>query len=314
MNAFGTLVALGVVALGVACSGATGESVGDTAAADSSNNVTQLYTISYAPNSYVIGNAYPGWTDDLRGGVVKQGGPGNEGGAPYQCGFLFGESFDHCGWVDRSSVRGSAADTACGSECPGTYETSLFTPTYTNGTINPVDDDGSPTFMDWLGSGCTDHEGYGNVNPWMVPAKPANSRGTVEHGHFLLWRYVSKDSQWVLVRDPAVSSGDEPNWYFVQRGCVSLRSDPTPPPPLSSSSTPAPAPAPTPAPSGSSSSTPTPTPAPAPLHCCAKCWNRTDAYEATGTSGCKEDAINFCSVNDRGGVDLFYQGDCGVAP
>ena len=42
-------------------------------------------------------------------------------------------------------------------------------------------------------------------------------------GHTLLWRYVSRDGIWVLVRDPAnTGSATEPNWYFVHRGCVSL--------------------------------------------------------------------------------------------
>jgi hypothetical protein len=55
-----------------------------------------------------------------------------------------------------------------------------------------------------------------------VPATPSNPRGTVPDGRELRWRYVSKDGDWVLVRDPGVSSAGEPNWYFVQRGCVSL--------------------------------------------------------------------------------------------
>jgi hypothetical protein len=52
----------------LACGSSSSDPVGQTSAADSANNVKSLYTISYAPNSYVIGNAYAGWTDDLRGG------------------------------------------------------------------------------------------------------------------------------------------------------------------------------------------------------------------------------------------------------
>ena len=54
-----------------------------------------------------------------------------------------------------------------------------------------------------------------------TPATPANSLGAVPDGKLLKWRYVSHDGQWVLVRDPAPPK-NEPNWYFVHRGCVSI--------------------------------------------------------------------------------------------
>jgi hypothetical protein len=197
-------------------------------------HVKSLYTIAYSPNSFVIGNAYPGWTDELRNRPVFRKGPGNPNGVNYQCGFLFGESFDHCGWIDRNVVGGSEESAACGSECPTNYDTSLFKSTYTDGTTNPGVSDGEETHMHYAGSGCTDRNGYGNVSPWRVPAKPANSLGAVPDGKLLLWRYVSKDGHWVLVRDPEPRA-KEPNWYFVHRGCVSLappsHSPPPPPPP-----------------------------------------------------------------------------------
>ena len=75
--------------------------------------------------------------------------------------------------------------------------------------------------MHWAGSGCTEHRGFGNVEPWRVPATPGNPIGVVPDGKELRWRYVAKDAHWVLVRDPAPPK-DQPNWYFVQRGCVSV--------------------------------------------------------------------------------------------
>ena len=263
----------------LACGSNSSDPVGQTAAADSANNVKSLYTVSYAPNSFVIGNAYAGWTDELRGESVFAKGPGNPSGVDYQCGFLYGESFDHCGWVDRSVVSGAADTFACGAECPGDYDTTLFRSTYTDGTINSGVSDGQETHMHYSGSGCTDTNGYGNVSPWRVPATPANSIGAVPDGKLLLWRYVSKDGHWVLVRDPAPAGGS-PNWYFVHRGCVSLA----------------------------------PPPAPA-AHCCALCNERKDAYhaDASGVS-CSEAADDFCSINDRGGVHDWFEGDCPDVP
>ena len=45
-------------------------------------SVKSISTISYAPNSFVIGNVYPGWTDDLTGTAVFRNGPGNPNGHP----------------------------------------------------------------------------------------------------------------------------------------------------------------------------------------------------------------------------------------
>src|SRR5205085_12343805 len=71
-----------------------------------------ITTISYAPNSFVIGNAYPGWTMDVQGAPQFSRGPGNPTGLSYRWGYLFGGAFDHCAWVgdgalgpDRKSTR-----------------------------------------------------------------------------------------------------------------------------------------------------------------------------------------------------------------
>ncbi len=185
------------------------------------HGVCAVSTISYAPNSFVIGNAYRGWTDTLHGSTVFQRGPGNPTGANYQCGYLYGESFDHCGWLNRATVRGTADMAGCGADCPRTYDTPLFTTTYTNGQISSGAGDGTGTHMHYAGSGCTNHNGYGNVDPWKATATPDNLVGTIPDGRLLLWRYVSRDGNWVMVRDP--TPGVSPNWYFVRRGCVSLR-------------------------------------------------------------------------------------------
>src|SRR6185312_7791168 len=66
--------------------------------------VTSITTISYAPNSYVIGNAYPGWTDIVQGAGQESSGPGNPNGADYRWGYLFGEHFDRCAWINNNAI------------------------------------------------------------------------------------------------------------------------------------------------------------------------------------------------------------------
>jgi hypothetical protein len=219
---------IGIVALSlsmslVGCAAPT-DGTDDVSASDedlSVKKVDKITTISYAPNSFVIGNAYPGWTMDAQGNPQFSKGPGNENGASYQWGYLFGENFDHCAWInhDDASVGKKQNGSRCGS--PQEIDTPHFLATYTNGEHNELAGDGSNTYMHYAGSGCTDKNGYGNVAPWRVPATPANKIGIVPDGHELKWRYVTKDGKWVLVRDPKPPQG-APNWYFVHRGCVSV--------------------------------------------------------------------------------------------
>ena len=217
---------VGSSAVLIACSGTGGDgspSVSDEEAL-ATHTVGEITTISYAPNSFVIGNAYPGWHDAVQGPGQFSKGPGNPNGVDYRWGFLYGENFDACAWIGN----GSAVQTGSshpGNKCgaPQEIDTSHFSAKYTNGTRNHKISDGSLTYMHYAGSGCTDHNGYGNVAPWRVPATPANATGAVPNGRPLYWRYVSKDGDWVLVHDPTNNGSESvPNWYFVQRGCVSL--------------------------------------------------------------------------------------------
>jgi hypothetical protein len=218
------IFALTLGATAVACGGAPSEDVGSTDEADSVHGVTSISTISYAPNSYVIGNAYPGWHDAMQGAAQFNKGPGNSGGAYYRWGFLYGEHFDHCGWIGEGTATSTGkaeSPDLCGA--PQEQDTDYFLRTFTNGIHDNGAGDGSDTHMHYAGSGCNNRNGYGNVDPWRVPSLPANTTGVVPDGRLLRWRYVSRDGQWVLVHDPSNDgSKDLPNWYFVHRGCVSL--------------------------------------------------------------------------------------------
>jgi len=104
---------------------------------------------------------------------------------------------------------------------PQQIDDRFFFSTFPNGEHNPLAGDGSVTHMQYDGAGCDDTGAYGNVEPWRSPATPDNYVGEVPNGKLLLWRYVTRDGKWVLVRDPAPPA-NQPNWYFVHRGCVSV--------------------------------------------------------------------------------------------
>ncbi len=203
----------------LACSGGDATATSDEALAVA--KVDRISTISYAPNSFVIGNAYPGWHDAVQGNPQFSNGPGNQSGASYRWGYIFGEGFDRCAWLDDSSMTLGVHDPGAMCGGPQEIDTPNFFATYTDGIHNDLPGDGSLTYMHYAGSGCSDHDGYGNVEPWRVPATPKNSLGAVPNGKALRWRYVSKDGEWVLVRDSAPPP-NSPNWYFVHRGCVSV--------------------------------------------------------------------------------------------
>jgi hypothetical protein len=220
----GTMLLACSVAGLVGCSGAApSEETGVSDEAYATHEVSAITTISYAPNSFVIGNAYPGWHVDVQGNPQFSKGPGNEGGTSYRWGYLYGDSFDRCAWIGNGASY-PTSDIHDGASCgdPQEIDTPYFMRTYTNGIHNDEAGDGSPTHMHYAGAGCVDVNGYGNVDPWKVPAVPRNSSGAIPDGRLLLWRYVSHDGKWVLVRDPSRDGKDEPNWYFVHRGCVSL--------------------------------------------------------------------------------------------
>ena len=70
--------------------------------------------------------------DIVQGAGQDSAGPGNPNGADYRWGYLFGENFDRCAWINNNAVD---ADTTkhgandCGN--PQEIDTRLFLATYT---------------------------------------------------------------------------------------------------------------------------------------------------------------------------------------
>ena len=87
---------------------------------------------------------------------------------------------------------------------------------------------GSPAHVDYGASGCAAAgQAYANVNPFKVPAEPHDLYGTLPDNSYLLWRYVTKDGNWVMVHDPFVTHragfpATASDWYFVSRQCLRL--------------------------------------------------------------------------------------------
>ncbi|MET7931183.1 hypothetical protein ABZT43_46515 [Streptomyces sp. NPDC005349] len=167
-----------------------------------------------SPVSYVVGTAYRGWTVDIQGD--PQGG--------YRWGHIYGD-LNSCLWIYDGAASG---DEAHANECgdPVTMPTSEFT----NGQIGGGTSDGA-TVTTVAGSGCATYDGshitgYGNVRPWAVPTTPSAPLNTqVAIGQTVLWRYVSRDGRYVMVRDPRGGSTDGvglQSWYFVPRGCLPM--------------------------------------------------------------------------------------------
>lgn len=173
---------------------------------------TDYTLLRRAPASYVIGTAYRDWTADIHGD--QQDG--------YRWTRVYG-NLNKCLWIYSGAVSGDEAIAAsCGD--PVTMPTSEFT----NGQIGGGTSDGA-TVTTVAGSGCATYDGshitaYGNVRPWDVPATPsAPLNSQVAIGQTVLWRYVTRDGNYVMVRDPRAGGTDGTglqSWYFIPRGCL----------------------------------------------------------------------------------------------
>jgi len=178
-------------------------------------------TISYAPNSFVIGNAYPSWTDDVQGNPQFESGPGNPKGVSYR-------------W-DSSTARASIA--ARGS----TTSARPARPTRTPAAAALRSRSTRRT------SSRRTPAAFTTRTPGMVAHAHALCRGRVQRSNRVRQRRslegpATPDN--FSARSPmgarcsgatcrAMGSGSscatdedgsatEPNWYFVHRGCVSL--------------------------------------------------------------------------------------------
>jgi hypothetical protein len=184
-------------------------------------------TIRNAPPAlgagYVIGNART--TSHVKVDIL-----GRENGMVY--GYIWG-NFRHCGWVYESNLSDPLAAPAKGTCSAGANHHYSFR-SFSNGQRNCQPghcSTGSTAHVDYGASGCaaTGQAGkaYANVIPFKAPAQPHDLYGTLRDKSYLLWRYVTKDGNWVMVRDAHVKSragfpDTASDWYFVNRHCLRL--------------------------------------------------------------------------------------------
>jgi hypothetical protein len=84
--------------------------------------------------------------------------------------------------------------------------------------------DGSPARINLAQAGCGGTaSAYANIQPWHSKARPADLYGTLPNGTSLKWRYIARDTNWVLVHAAPLHPGQS-HWYFVRRACVSAPS------------------------------------------------------------------------------------------
>jgi hypothetical protein len=205
--------ALGVAATAIALVAA----VPATSIAGERKQVITDYTlVRNGPHQLVIATAYRGDTVDVQ----------QEQSGGYRWGRVHG-GIDICAWTFGGALsQGPATQDACRHDPPRSVEG------FTNGQIgsNPAGNDGAPAQFTPTAPGCNTYPdgsvpGYGNVKPWLVPAQPADQLANVSltAADRVLWRYVSADGGWVMVRVPKFGSTDgagTQGWMFIQRACL----------------------------------------------------------------------------------------------
>jgi hypothetical protein len=192
-----------------------------------------------SPGAWVIGEAFNGWTVYAQGPAVKG----------YRWAWI-GGNYRGCAWISGAAVTtgGAQAKDRCGP--PEEFAKARFIgengrfigkggdtgPKHPNGT------DGRKAVVSTAHPGCGGRlSAFANIHPVDGPGTPGDLLGNVRnHTRALRWRYVTRDGQWVAVRDTGIKksrsvsgrhyganlvnrTAREPgNWYFVARACVYL--------------------------------------------------------------------------------------------
>lgn len=163
--------------------------------------------VANVPSGYVTGNCRDGWHLHRQ---VKYVNPNT--GRAWDGGYFFG-NYTGCGWIDAGNdvLVGGTPGTACQSPSRNPAEfASLIN--CLPGTCG----DGAPVAV--IGR-CDE---YANVRPWSATPAPTDflrSRGAGYSG--FLWRYVSRNGQWVMGHDIGSDVGaGRGNWVFVRRSCL----------------------------------------------------------------------------------------------
>ena len=167
---------------------------------------------------YVIGTARRGAAVDVVGRANK-----------VDHGYVWG-NLRRCGWIFPGNLV-PASGAAKGKCSAGRTHRYSFT-SFSNGERNCQPgqcSDGSSAHVDYQAPNClvTGQAGkaYANVNPFLSASKPRDQYGVLPDEAYVLWRYVSKDGQWVMVHDrnvhhragfPAAAS----DWFFVNNHCL----------------------------------------------------------------------------------------------
>jgi hypothetical protein len=207
------VMALGVAATAIALTAV----MPATGSAGERKHVTTDYTlVRSGPHQYVVGTAYRGDTVDVQ----------QEQSGGYRWGRVYG-NVNMCAWTFGGALsQGPTTPDVCRHEAPRAVEG------FTNGQIgsNPAGNDGAPARVTPTARGCNTYPnrsvpGFGNVKPWLVPAQPTNQLANVSltAQDQVLWRYVSTDGGWVMVRVPKFGATDgtgTQGWMFIQRACL----------------------------------------------------------------------------------------------
>jgi hypothetical protein len=170
-------------------------------------------TVRNAPGAYVIGDARDGTAVTLeRSGSRGRWWLGSAG-----------KPVGHCGWVLGAELPDLATDRhrhPVGGR-PGCH--SLRAREFSDGVKNSAPHNDGAKARLVTGPGCDSKQlaAYGNVSPWESRSQPRDRFRPLGDGVRVLWRYVSRDRKWVMVRDPDWSPAlGGTNWFFVRTRCL----------------------------------------------------------------------------------------------
>ena len=146
--------------------------------------------------SYAIGSAMTGTS--LKSAWAE----GN-----YRMGWVASPNYTWCGWILAAELHNNGGgEKICGDGY--TMPTSQFM-----AGVNCACDAGKRVFL------TSSSEFYLNARPWMVPAQPNDYRRPLAAGRCVEWRYVTKDGNWVMVKDRKYPD-QQGSWGFIRRSSL----------------------------------------------------------------------------------------------
>jgi len=193
-----------------------------------------IATVRHARDGYVIGNAREGWHIH-----ATARSPATGASVKWRYGYLWGPTringgYRACGWMVATALREPAGsvDVPCSTDSAVQIPPSSF---MRMANCSPSENipgrKASCVAGSFVQATCSRFGLYLNARPWLaepfLDPSPHRVIDTATDGPWVRWRYITRNNQFVMVKDAGRSPGDRlrnnngyGSWLFMSRSCL----------------------------------------------------------------------------------------------